>query len=307
MQKMKAQMTQPVNTAEWIRCILLLQVPHSDDDTAMTNLLSWDAPNQRQNIAKQLIGTLDKFLGMYHNHRDVKSFDLDEKPAKRQRKSRRAAPTLEASDCTKEDSVKMGAWRQQAIRNVLNYGTAKGFRRWLDHLAWAGLFKYSALPDEVAKDIHIWPKSLPPSEFVPGEVDRIAIEAASRLTDHILASSPLTKGELVYNQPLTPEEHDAIVEKACNIYEEDAIHLTNLHDRAKLRPTLPKYHEYRMVIQHYFRTIQVVAKSDLSEEDFKTMDDAIRYGNSIDRQVPGCYCKQHLSVCFVCVCLPWGC
>ena len=97
---------------------------------------------------------------------------------------------------------------------------------------------------------HIWPGSLPVATMLPTEVDTMAQDIGSRVSDHILRCNQLTKCPLTYEVPLTPEMQEKIWTKAFCIYEEEALNLPTLCDRIRLRPSLETWHGYRCIIEH---------------------------------------------------------
>ena len=102
-QNIKAQMTQPLNTLEWIFVFLgMHQAPNEE-------LLSGDAPNKRKANGEELIKMMKQCLTNYDEHADVKGYDMQCPPPKRRRSNRagKAVGQPATTEDPKEDSVKV--------------------------------------------------------------------------------------------------------------------------------------------------------------------------------------------------------
>ena len=83
-QNMKAQLTQPLTTLEWIHLVLSLASEEEED------LLDWTFPNKRRETGQKLEQLMGAFLDKYGNHAQVQAYDMEAPAAKRPRRGRPA-------------------------------------------------------------------------------------------------------------------------------------------------------------------------------------------------------------------------
>ena len=90
----------------------------------------------------------------------------------------------------------------------------------------------------------------------------------------------------MYDVVLTMQMHEMILQKAIQIFEDEALHLPDPNtSRSKLRPNTDAFDGYRMVIQHWVQTIRECALKDMQEADFKELELAVLYGDAMDSQI----------------------
>ena len=114
----------------------------------------------------------------------------------------------------------------------------------------------------------------------------MAREVGAKVSEQILDSSQrLARAPLLYNEELTPEQHEMMLTKGFEIYETETLHLTNLKEKLHYRPDLEQWLRYRIVIEHWDRTIRQVAKQDMSEPDFLEFEAAVLKSTIMDQQI----------------------
>jgi len=76
-----------------------------------------------------------------------------------------------------------------------------------------------------------------------------------------------------------------IFHKVFEAYEADTISTTNLTEKLALRPSGEDWLNCRQVIEHWDRTIRVVAEKDMSHDDFKQLQEAVLNTTVMDQQI----------------------
>ena len=281
-QNVKASMQLPLNSIEWAAMILRscqLKLGVSFEQTQM------------------ILQCLNRFTGKYDAHVEIKAYDGVEPVAKRARRGRRKSATAEAlamnapTDASKtnepdEDRIRIGHRRLTAITNVLSHASPKSFDSFQFHLVWAGDFAVSALSDEALGLPYIWPNSLPPAEAVAEESTLIARDAAASTHRELIAKGATLK-PMLYEELLTQQQHEHIVDKICSCFEDSALHLTDRHQWLALRPKPEQWLQARLVIQHWMQTMRACCEKDLPKQDFEELEKAILFGDAMDSQILG--------------------
>ena len=284
-QNIKAQMTQPLTLLEWIHMILSLAISQLGD---VEDMLDWSFPNKRREMGQKLVRLMEAFLHKYTNHALVQAYDMEAGPAVKRPRRGRASRDQRAimDDNPQEDSLKIGDKRIKAMKNILMFISQRGLERWNEHLVWVGHWKYNAMQDNVAASPNLWPHSLLPEDKRPNTMQDMAREVGAKVSEQILEQShQLARGSLLYNEELTPEQHEMMLTKGFEIYETETLHLTNLKEKLHYRPDLEQWLRYRIVIEHWDRTIRSVAKQDMSDEDFLEFEAAVLKSNVMDQQI----------------------
>ena len=88
--------------------------------------------------------------------------------------------------------------------------------------------------------------------------------------------------------PITAAQQEMILDKGISIYEDEALHLTNMVERADKRPKAEAWSTYRQAIQHWTQSIRECAHKDLKQEDFEELEKAILHGDAMDAQIIAC-------------------
>ncbi len=284
-QNIKAQMQQPLNTLEW--CFLMI----GQHKTPMATLLSWEAPNVRKSLGQELLQIMSKFLNAYDEHSDVKAYDIATAPTAKRRRSNRGARAVTATaggteDTIKEDTIKVGAKRLQAMKNILSKISKTAFLRWQEHLGWVGVWKYNALQDPAAGMESLWPESQLPKERRPNELEDMAREIGHKVAEQAPGNANiLTRLPLFYNERLTGLQHEQIFHKGFEIFEAETLHITDLNQKLALRPTSEDWLNIRQVVEHWDRTIKLVAEKDMAPKDLKELEDTVLNTNLMDQQI----------------------
>ena len=281
-QNIKAQLTKPLHTLEYIHLVLSLSSGEEED------LLDWTFPNKRRETGQKLVRLMEAFLHKYTNHALVQAYDMEAGPAVKRPRRGRASRDQRAimDDNPQEDSLKIGDKRIKAMKNILMFISQRGLERWNEHLVWVGHWKYNAMQDNVAASPNVWPHSLLPEDKRPNAMQDMAREVGAKVSEQILEQShQLARGSLLYNEELTPEQHEMMLTKGFEIYETETLHLTNLKEKLHYRPDLEQWLRYRIVIEHWDRTIRSVAKQDMSDEDFLEFEAAVLKSNIMDQQI----------------------
>ena len=282
-QNVKAQMQQPLNTLEWCHLILGLH------GTSRKELLSLESPNLRKTRGQELQQIMLRFIHTYEQHSDVQAYDMTAPTTKRRRLGRQGVrPSGSLGDDSKEDTVKLGSKRQQAMKNVLGKISAEGFLRWQEHLGWVGIWKYNALQDPTAALDSMWPGSQLPKERRPSDLQQIACEVGQKVSDLAQGTNHvLTRANLFYNELLTNEQHIMMLHKGFETYEADTLHISNLNDKMAFRPSTEDWLNFRQVIEHWDRTIREVAMTDMDPKEFKEFEEAVLTSTVMDQQILG--------------------
>ena len=103
---------------------------------------------------------------------------------------------------------------------------------------------------------------------MPTETALIARGAAA-LASQKLIPPGATTASLNYEEPLTAAQHEMTLGKAISIFEDEALHLTDMVERGAKRPKAEAWKDYRQVIQHWTQSIRECAHKDLQQEDFE--------------------------------------
>ena len=279
-QNMRAEMQLPMNTVEWT--LLVLQCAGSDLGTSFNR--------------SEVLEVLSRCTKKYDSHIDVKDYDV-EPLAKRARKGRRKSGTAQAKAILNAgnenkgeevvDRIRMGRDRLKAIEAILRGATPNSLKMMEYHLVWAGDYNYCAFTDQSLGLPWLWPNSLPPQDIMATEAALVARDAAA-LASQKLIPSGATAASLNYEEPLTAAQHEMILEKAISIFEDEALHLTDMVERSAKRPKAEAWKDYRQVIQHWTQGIRECAHEDLQQEDFEELEKAILHGDAMDAQIITC-------------------
>ena len=273
-QNVKATMALPMNTVEWAGLVLRCS--------------GFQLGASLQNTG-EILKCLERCTQKFDEHIDVKAFDM-EPVAKRSRKGRRkptaGAITGPGTNPNEEDQdrLKIGHRRVKAIRAILEGCVQDTFKLLQMHLVWAGDYSYCALSDETLALPWLWPKSLPPPDCIPNEAQMAQRDAAARVSQDMIPSH-FSTAPMQYEEALTAQQHKMILEKALNIYEDEALHLDVLSMRVKLRPKEEDWKVYRMVVQQWDTSINQCCMRDLDAADYLEMEKAILYGDAMDAQI----------------------
>lgn len=282
-QNVKAQMQQVLNTLEWCH---LMTAQHT---SPIKTLFSWDSPNLRKSHGQELLGIMSMFLNKYDEHADVKAYDMATPSSKRRRSNRgKAIPvTVGATEEAKEDTVKIGAKRLMAMKNILTKIGEKAYLRWQEHLGWVGVWKFNAMQDATAALDAVWPGSLLPAERRPNELEDMARQVGSKVEERApgIDNAVLARGTLLYHEQLTPEQHYMMLHKGFEAFEAETLHLTNLNEKLALRPSTEQWLNHRTIVEHWDRTIKHVAMKDMTKEDFTELEDTILNSTVMDQQI----------------------
>ena len=265
-QNVKATMQLPLNTLEWARLIL----KSSGQTISMRN-------------KDQLITCFQRLTKKYDTNPEVSAYDNVSTPAKRQRRGRSSKATAsQAVGGTAEepsvDRIKMSSRRLSAIKNLLYHCSPKTFDQLEVHLVWVGDYALSVITDIVLNEKFSWPKSVLPA----ADEDALSREIAAR------AARPphgATVKPMFYESPLSTEEHELIFAKAIAIFEDNVLHLADLNDWRKHKPTEAEWKTYRIVIQHWSQTIKLCCQKDLTPADYEDIEKAVLFGDALDKQI----------------------
>ena len=205
---------------------------------------------------------MQQFLAKYNDHSEVKAYDVEVQPAaKRPRRSRRQS-IPDAGEDVKEDSIRIGTKRLQAMRHILTSISFDAFTRWTEHLNWCGQWKYSAMSDNVAAHEDRHPDTHLPDHLRPNEMQDMASEVGSKAAEKGLdVTSKLTKMPLLYHERLSHGQHGMMLHKGFEIFEAETLHLTNVNQKIACRPDYPTWLIYRTVVEHWDRTISKVSRA----------------------------------------------
>ena len=280
-QNIGAQMIQILHTLEWCHIVI------GRHQTPRDILLSCESPNLRQTNGQALVQIMSRLLNAYEEHSEVKAYDVAAPTAKRRRSNRSVArPTGGATEDSKEDTVRIGAKRITAMKNILSNISTVGFQRWQEHLGWVGTWKYNAMQDASAALENLWPGSMLPKERRPNELEDMAREVGHKVAELAPGKDQvLTRGELLYNERLSVKQHEMMLHKGFESYEAETLHMTNLSDKVALRPSTEEWLNYRQVIEHWDRTIREVAEKDMDPKDFKELEETVLNTVVMDRQI----------------------
>jgi len=280
-QNIKAHLTLPVNTIEWAHIIMKVAAPVG----ALSHLdqLSATSFEVRRAQGARLLAAMKPMMDTYH--KQIEDEGVDMAPAsKRSRRGRHksGAAVCQTDEGVGDDRLKLGTLRQAAIKNILQACTVASFKDMETHLVWAGDFKNSALTDATLAWKHWWPGSQPSPAATPSALQEQVRVAASKV---VIPTKCFTK-KLMYDVVLTMQMHEMILQKAIQIFEDEALHLPDPNtSRSKLRPNTDAFDGYRMVIQHWVQTIRECALKDMQEADFKELELAVLYGDAMDAQI----------------------
>ncbi len=276
-QNVKATMALPMNPVEWTSMIL------------RTCNRTFGQPSMNK---AEILACMRRCMTKYDSALEVDAFDI-QPVAKRARKGRKKAASAFAlgEDAKKpteadEDRLRIGTKRMAAITNMLTHCSAKSFKQFEMHMVWVGDYNLSAVNDTTLALPWIWTGSLPDADTQPDEVSLIARDAAAKAKQG-MDNPNVTVKPLKYDEVLTEEQHEQILQKAFNCFEEEALHLPDRHAWKSLVPSTDDWRTYRSVIQHWNQTIRQCCEVDLSKEDFQELEKAILFGDAMDSQIKG--------------------
>ena len=213
-QNIKGRLTQPLNQLQWAHIVM------SSHGVSSVDLSSGDAAVRRE-LGKQLVKVFDSIQQRYHDRLDSEGIHVDEQPAKRARRSRRVRAekieTRETADSQAE--VRLGTARQSAIKNLLLHSTTRSFQALEKHISYIGGVSRSAVSDTMLNFKGLWPGSCASESWFPSPAEE-ATRNAARRTEVI--PKRLRTASLEYNQPLTPDQHEALVVKLLTTFEEQS-------------------------------------------------------------------------------------
>ncbi len=284
-QNVKAAMQLPMNAMEWAGMILRscrLALGVSAEQTEM------------------ILQCLARCTAKYDAHLEVNAYEV-EPVAKRARRGRRKSASAAAlaiagaegdggqpkrPDEPNEDRIKIGNRRLKAIQQILGKGTPKSFDTLQLHLVWAGDYALSALSDECLGLDYIWPGSLPPEGALADEATLVARDAASQSHRDLITKGVKVK-PMLYEELLSPKQHEQILEKITSCFEDSALHLSDRNQWLALKPKAEQWIGARQVIQHWDLTMRACCQADLPKDEFHELEKAILYGDAMDTQILG--------------------
>ena len=213
-QNIKGRLTQPLSQLQWAHIVM------SSHGVSSADLSSGDAAARRE-LGRQLVKVFDSMQQRYHDRLDLEGIHVDEQPAKRARKSRRVKAekieTRETADGQTE--VRLGTSRQTAIRNLLLHATSRSFQAFEKHISYIGGVSNSAVSDSMLSFKGLWPGSCANESWFPSPAEEVTRNAARRSE---IIPKRLQTAALDYSQPLTPDQHDALVVKLLTTFEEQS-------------------------------------------------------------------------------------
>ena len=244
----------------------------------------------------RILQCLARITSKYDASLEVNAYDV-EPVAKRARRGRRksagamalAQASADSSQPTRpeapdEDRIKIGFRRLKAIQQVLGKATPASYEALQLHLVWAGDYALSALSDEALSLDFIWPSSLPPEQSLPDEATLVARDAAANAKQDRIPKG-VTVRPMLYEELLTPKQHQLIIIKVTSCFEDSALHLTDRNQWLALKPKTDTWQGAREVIQHWDNTIEHCCKADLPENEFLELQKAILFGDAMDAQI----------------------
>ena len=284
-QNVKAAMQLPMNAMEWAGMVLRsckLKLGLSAEQTHM------------------ILACLERCTAKYDAHLEVNAYDV-EPVAKRARKGRRKSASASALALAAAESdggepkllaepdldrIKIGTRRLRAIRQVLSKATPKSYDSLQLHLVWSGDYALSALSDDCLGLDYIWPGSMPPEESLADEATLVARDAASQ-SHRDLITKGVTVKAMLYEELLTPKQHEQVVDKITSCFEDSALHLTDRNQWLALKPKAQQWTGARQVIQHWDLTMRACCQADLPQAEFEELEKAVLYGDAMDNQILG--------------------
>ena len=122
---------------------------------------------------------------------------------------------------------------------------------------------------------------------MPTEAELIARDATVHASQKLIPAGATT-AILKHEEPLTAPQHEMLMDKAISVFEDEALHLTNMVERADKRPKSEAWSTYRQVIQHWTQSIRECAHKDLKQEYFEELEKAILHGDAMGAQIIAC-------------------
>ena len=139
-----------------------------------------------------------------------------EPTAKRARKGRRKVTAgsqgAGLSNDDDADRLRMGTKRLKAIRSLLEGSTEISFDLMVMHLVWAGDYSVCSFCDVTLGLPWLWPKSLPPPDSTPDEVQMVCRDASSRQSQELIPAK-ISTANMKYGEPLTATQHNMMIDK----------------------------------------------------------------------------------------------
>ena len=172
----------------------------------------------------------------------------------------------------------------QAIQQSLGKAAQVSFEALQLHLVWAGDYALSALSDEALGLDFIWPHSLPPAACLPDEATLVARDAAAHANRDRIPNGVTVK-PMLYEELLTPKQHELTIVKVTTCFEDSALHLTDRRLWLQLKPKPEQWASTRQVIQHWDTTIGACCKADLPEHEFTELEKAVLFGDAMNTQI----------------------
>ena len=273
-QNVKATYALPMNTLEWVGMILR---------TCGLKL------GQAGVSGQAILECMQRCTTKYDSSVEVDAYDMQpvaKRPRRGRKKAAAAARTEEAEPAQDpdEDRLKIGTKRMNAIRNVITRSTEQSYNLLQIHLVWVGDYALSAVNDTILGLPWIWKGSLPDEDSHPDDVVLLARDVAAHANENLIAEGVTVK-PMKYEELLTADQHEMILQKAFHNYEDEALHLADRQVWRRLIPTIEQWRTYRNVIQHWDLTIRECCQADLPAQDFDELQHAILYGDAMDSQI----------------------
>ena len=244
-QNVKATMTLPMNSVEWAGLILRSAGLHLN--------------RQQAQQAKAIIQCLNSCTSKYNANLETEAYDGVEPAAKRARRSNRRSQGLEASGGSSKssDRIKIGYRRLTAIKNLLSNCSEDVFKKIEMHLVWVGNYADSAISDDILNLPWLWPRSNLQCDEDPHAQGALRPE---------MVPKGATVVAMEYDGLLTNEEHELLFTKALTIFEDEVLHRPDHAEWKRFVPTAEMWQNYRIVIQHWTRTIRECCTKDMTKD-----------------------------------------
>ena len=125
---------------------------------------------------------------------------------------------------------------------------------------------------------------MPPEESLADEATLVARDAASQ-SHRDLITKGVTVKAMLYEELLTPKQHEQVVDKITSCFEDSALHLTDRNQWLALKPKAQQWTGARQVIQHWDLTMRACCQADLPQAEFEELEKAVLYGDAMDNQI----------------------
>lgn len=149
-----------------------------------------------------------------------------------------------------------------------------------NHLMWVADYKHLVITDDILMRKWLYVGSHLPKEVLPDDVE---LRAKDTVQQYIPEGAKCAV--LHHDTPLSPKQFEMLLAKAVAIHEAHLAITSRADAKSKLKPSEEMWLQHRQVIQRWEETISLVAKEELSAEDFEVLRKAVEEDERMDGEI----------------------